>query len=175
MGGPSRIVGDVGTGSGSEAGSNTPAGEDRQPEAARVEMRELAREECLCLLAAHHFGRMAVSMGTGPPLIRPVNYLFDERSQSVVFRTAPGSKFHALIHSADAVFEIDGIDERMQMGWSVIIRGVVEEVTNPSELRRLDALGFESWAPGPKPHWFRIAAWTVSGRRIETTGASTAG
>ena len=138
---------------------------DRGSAARATEMLELSREECLRLLACHHFGRLAVNMGDGP-VIRPVNYLFDERSQSVVFRTAPGSKFHALLHSANAAFEIDGIDESSRTGWSVIIRGVTDEVTNPSEVWRLDRLGLEPWAPGPKRHWMHIRAWTVAGRRI---------
>jgi hypothetical protein len=49
--------------------------------------------------------------GEGPRAIRPVNYVFDERSQSVVFRTALGSKFYALLSAAHAAFEVDGIDE----------------------------------------------------------------
>jgi hypothetical protein len=105
-------------------------------------------------------------MGEGAPVIRPVNYVFDEPSQSVMFRTALGSKFHALLRSADAAFEIDGIDETSRTGWSVIVRGVTDEVTDPSEVRRLDGLGLEPWAPGPKAHWVHIRAWTVSGRRI---------
>ena len=131
-----------------------------------TEMVELSREECLELLAANNFGRLAVNAGVGPPIVRPVNYAFDRPSQSVVFRTAPGSKLHALLRSVDAAFEIDGVDERTRTGWSVIIRGTTEEVTNPSELRRLDALGLDAWAPGEKPHWVQIRAWTVSGRRI---------
>ncbi len=129
-------------------------------------MFELSRNECLRLLAAHRFGRLAVNMGDGPPMIRPVNYVFDERSQSVVFRTAPGSKFHVLLRAASAAFEIDGIDEAARTGWSVVIRGVTDEVTDPSEIGRLDRLGLEPWAPGPKRHWMQIRAWTVSGRRI---------
>jgi uncharacterized protein len=133
---------------------------------ASSELVELSRDDCLRLLAAHHFGRFAVNMGEGPPVIRPVNYLFDTRSQSVVFRTAPGSKFHALLRSANAAFEIDGVDEESRTGWSVIIRGVTDEIINPSEIQRLDGLGVEPWAPGPKRHWMHIRAWTVSGRRI---------
>ncbi len=129
-------------------------------------MLELSREECLRLLASHSFGRLAVNMGDGPPVIRPVNYLFDKSSQSVVFRTAPGSKFHALLRSADAAFEIDGIDEISRTGWSVIIRGVTDELTDSNHIRRLDRLGLEPWAPGRKRHWTQIRAWTVSGRRI---------
>lgn len=105
-------------------------------------------------------------MGERTPVIRPVNYLFDERSQAVVFRTAPGTKFHALLRSANAAFEIDGIDEASRTGWSVIVRGVTDEVTDRSEIQRLDGLRLESWAPGPKEHWMHIRAWTVSGRRI---------
>jgi nitroimidazol reductase NimA-like FMN-containing flavoprotein (pyridoxamine 5'-phosphate oxidase superfamily) len=125
---------------------------------------ELDRDECLQLLASHRFGRLAVAMDA--PVIRPVNYLFDERSQSVAFRTADGSKFQALLRSANAAFEIDGIDEGSRTGWSVIIAGVAEEVTNPTDVRRLDRSGLETWMPEGKARWMRIRAWTVSGRRI---------
>jgi hypothetical protein len=128
-------------------------------------MLELSREECLELLAAHRFGRLAVVMN-GAPVIRPVNYVFDQASQSVVFRTARGSKFHALLHAAKASFEIDGIDEAARTGWSVVIQGVTAEVTVPNDIGRFDRLGLQPWAPGPKPHWVHIRASTLSGRRI---------
>lgn len=133
---------------------------------------ELSREECLRLLAAHRFGRLVVTFGDDLPVIRPVTYRFDEHSQSVVFRTASGAKFHALLESANAAFEIDGIDESSRTGWSVIVRGVTDEVTNAGEVQRLDRLGLEPWAPGPKRHWIRIRAWTVAGRRIVLGDAS---
>jgi nitroimidazol reductase NimA-like FMN-containing flavoprotein (pyridoxamine 5'-phosphate oxidase superfamily) len=129
-------------------------------------MLELSRAECLQLLAGERFGRLAVNVGPGAPVIRPVNYVFDERSQAVVFRTAPGSKFHALVRACQAAFEIDGIEPGSRTGWSVIVRGVTEEVSDPREIDHLDRLGLEPWAPGPKRHWMHIRAWTVSGRRI---------
>ncbi len=131
-----------------------------------IEMLELPREECLRLLASHSFGRLAVSMGERAPVLRPVNYLFDDASQSVVFRTAVGSGFHALLRSVEGTFEIDGVEEHARTGWSVIMSGVAEEVTNPNEVSRLDGLDLDSWAPGPKAHWMRIRASNVSGRRI---------
>jgi uncharacterized protein len=131
-----------------------------------TETVELSREECLRLLKTQSFGRLAVNLGDGPPVIRPVNYIFDEASQSVVFRTAHGSKFHALLKAAQAAFEVDLVEGGSRTGWSVIIQGVTDEVTNPSEIRRLDRLGLEPWAPGRKAHWVHIRAWTVSGRRI---------
>lgn len=124
----------------------------------------LSRGDCLRLLASHRFGRLAVAMDV--PVIRPVNYLFDEPSQSVVFRTSDGSKFQALLGEAQAAFEIDGIDPGTRTGWSVIVAGVAEKVTNPLEIRRLEALGLEDWTPTRKQHWMRIRVRTVSGRRI---------
>jgi len=132
------------------------------------EMVTLSRDECLRLLASQTFGRLAVAMDT--PVIRPINYVFDEPSQSVVFRTADGSKLHALLLAGNAAFEIDGIDPGSETGWSVIIVGMTEEITSLSEIRRLNRLGVKPWTPGRKPHWMRIRAWTVSGRRIVVSG-----
>jgi len=134
-------------------------------------MLELDRPECLRLLAATGVGRIVVSVTEWDhPVIRPVNYVFDESSQSVLIRSALGSKLHALVRSAKAAFEIDGTGPEGRVGWSVIIVGVSEEIKNPSELRRIEELGLEPWAPGHKGHWIRIRANTVSGRRIALVG-----
>jgi nitroimidazol reductase NimA-like FMN-containing flavoprotein (pyridoxamine 5'-phosphate oxidase superfamily) len=132
-------------------------------------MVDLDRSECLRLLAATEIGRVAVSVTDWPqPMIRPVSYIFDEASQSVLIRSAPGSKLHALLRSSKAAFEIDGTDPARRIGWSVIILGVSEEITNPAELGRIGALGLDPWAPGHKGHWIRIRANTISGRRIRS-------
>ena len=139
-----------------------------------TEMLELARPECLRLLAATGIGRIAVSVTEWDhPVIRPVNYVFDESSQSVLIRSAIGSKLHALLRSAMAAFEIDGIDTARHVGWSVIIVGVAEEITNAAEVRRIERLGLEPWPPGRKGHWIRIRTNTVSGRRVALATDST--
>jgi len=131
------------------------------------EMLELDRTECLRLLAAGTVGRVAVSQPHRPqPVIRPVNYAFDDASQSVVIRSGSGSKLFALLCAVRVVFEIDGTDPASRLGWSVIIEGLAEEITHPAELRRIEALRLEPWAPGHKGHWIRIRASRVSGRRI---------
>jgi uncharacterized protein len=151
-----------------QASGTTAGPPQRAPSAGpRTEMLELDRPECLQLLASNRIGRVVVS-GTewDTPVIRPVNYVFDESSKSVLIRSDLGSKLHALLHSAKAAFEIDGTDPAGHVGWSVIIVGVSEEITNPGELRRLESLGLEPWAPGDKGHWIRIRSNTVSGRSI---------
>jgi nitroimidazol reductase NimA-like FMN-containing flavoprotein (pyridoxamine 5'-phosphate oxidase superfamily) len=132
---------------------------------------ELDRIECLRLLASSHFGRVAVVLGEGPPVIRPLNYVFDERSQCVAFRTTRGSKLYGLLHSSKATFEIDSIDPATRTGWSVVVVGVTEEVIDPAEVRRLETLGLDVWAAGHRSHWVRIRAWTVTGRRIAVTSS----
>jgi uncharacterized protein len=145
------------------------AAESEQPSLRATEMLQLSRPECLRLLAATGIGRVVVNVpGWDHPLIRPVNYVFDESSQCVLLRSALGSKLYALLRSARAAFEIDGINRARGGGWSVIITGVCEEITDTGELRRVAALGLEPWAPGPKGHWIRIRANVVSGRRIVT-------
>jgi uncharacterized protein len=135
-------------------------------------LAEIPRDECLRLLAETRFGRVAVDVGGEVPAIRPVNYAFDAPSQSVVFRTGVGSKLHHLVRSSRAAFEIDGINEPTRSGWSVIVSGVAEELTNDAEVARLEGLGIEAWAPAGKTRWVRIRAFTVTGRRIGGLPAS---
>jgi nitroimidazol reductase NimA-like FMN-containing flavoprotein (pyridoxamine 5'-phosphate oxidase superfamily) len=144
----------------------TPSTNSPQEAAGAIEMLDLSRDECLSLLAGQRIGRVVVVLPNGKPLIRPVNYAFDDSTKSVVIRTGLGSKFHALLTAAEAEFEIDGIDESTRTGWSVIISGVTEEVTGELERERLNALGIDPWGPGSKTHWVRIKARVVSGRRI---------
>ena len=131
-----------------------------------VDLVELDRDECLRLLKATRLGRLAVNVPGWPPVIRPVNYAFDESSNSVVFRSGRGSKFTALVLSGHAAFEIDGIEQDARTGWSVVVVGPAEEITAGPEIRRLEQMQLDTWAPGNKPHWIRIRTTVVSGRRI---------
>lgn len=149
-----------------------PRGSDSSSHAT-AELREIDRTECLQLLAQTRFGRIAVRMSDGTPAIRPVNYAFDEHSQSVVFRTGEGSKFHGMLRAGNAAFEIDGFDPESRIGWSVIISGVTEEVTGAGEVERLMALDVTPWAPAGKPFFVRLRAFTVTGRRLVRADDST--
>jgi nitroimidazol reductase NimA-like FMN-containing flavoprotein (pyridoxamine 5'-phosphate oxidase superfamily) len=132
-----------------------------------VGVLDLERDACLELLASATLGRLAVTLPNGQPVIRPVNYVFDRPSQSIVFRTGAGSKFHALVRSKRAAFEVDGIDAAERTGWSVIVQGVTEEITDRAELERLRTAPLETWVPDDKPHWFRLRAFTVTGRQVQ--------
>ena len=134
---------------------------------AGFELAQLEHDECLRLLARESLGRVAVNLPGSPPVIRPVNYFFDEPSMSVAFRCASGSKLHALTHAEQAAFEVDGEDVEAGTGWSVIVIGPVDAIVGASDLSRLNKAPLRSWLDGAHaPRWLRIRATAVSGRRI---------
>ena len=135
----------------------------------RQRLAVLDREECIRLLGSTKLGRIAVlpPNWSGAPVIRPVWYAFDPSSQSIVFRSAQGSKSTALLLSNAATFEIDGLEPTGDSGWSVIVEGPIEPIDSPTEIRRLERLGLRTpVALEEIPHWIRIRATAVTGRRI---------
>ena len=127
----------------------------------------LDRDECLRLLGTVTLGRVVVPVGPrSRPVIRPVSFAFDQPSHSVVFRSLPGSKLYALLHSSWAAFEADAVDPVSRVGWSVVVEGSVEPVRDPMELRRLERLGLAGWLSAADARGMRVRARTVTGRRL---------
>lgn len=136
------------------------------PYGRRMPALPIERDRCLELLAGARLGRIVVT-GRGPvPVVRPVNFVFDPRTRSVVFRAVAGSKLGALLRAAQAAFEVDEFNAERRTGWSVIVSGVCEPVRGKAEVQRLTALGLDSWHAGEADEWIRIHARTVSGREI---------
>jgi nitroimidazol reductase NimA-like FMN-containing flavoprotein (pyridoxamine 5'-phosphate oxidase superfamily) len=130
---------------------------------------ELSVGECLELLGAHSFGRLAVIVD-GHPIVFPINYALE--GDAVVFRTAPGTKLSGAA-LGQVCFEIDDVDEATQTGWSVIVQGVGNEITSTLDERseRLRALEIQPWVPGERAHWVGILAQSVTGRRLRARQA----
>jgi uncharacterized protein len=132
---------------------------------ARTGLEQLSRDECVALLQREEFGRLVVVEGDRA-LVFPVNYATD--GDAVVFRTADGIKLSSARHHR-VTFEVDHTDRTTRSGWSVVIQGVAQEVTQfeASEvLERLDELLIDPWAPGEKPHVIRIVPLQITGRRV---------
>lgn len=123
----------------------------------------LDADECLSLLDQHHLGRVAFLEGA-LPIILPVNYALVDGL--VVFRTDAGSKLEVALRRQPVAFEVDGIDDVNRTGWSVLVRGPAELISDADELTRLRRLPLVAWAPVAKPHYIRIGSAGVTGRRI---------
>ena len=122
-------------------------------------------DECYALLAGHEVGRIGLVVGR-QPLVLPVNYGMDGRT--IIVRTHPGTTLSAARH-ADVAFEVDDIDRAHRSGWSVLVRGLAEEVDSAHRsdlVARTHAVGVQPWAPGEHGNWLRITPQAVSGRRI---------
>jgi uncharacterized protein len=135
------------------------------PHADPPALQDLTDDECYELLAAQQIGRLGVN-AEHYPLIFPVNYGLDRHA--IVIRTHEGTKLSAADH-ANVTFEVDHIDPISRSGWSVLVRGLAEEVTAAHRdelIERTHATGVEPWAPGEHGHWLRIIPHDVSGRRI---------
>jgi nitroimidazol reductase NimA-like FMN-containing flavoprotein (pyridoxamine 5'-phosphate oxidase superfamily) len=127
----------------------------------RTRLEVLSEAVCKRLLRMHHLGRLGV-ITEGRPLVLPVNYAFD--GDHVFFRTDAGTKLHAAIGHPVA-FEIDGVDNVWHSGWSVVVAGRADVVSD-DEQDDLSVLPLGPWCPGPKRTWVRVTPDEISGRRI---------
>ncbi|SRR5579871_2795850 len=131
---------------------------------ASLTLHELSRAECLDLLATVPVGRVGVSIGALPAVL-PVNFCVTEHA--VIFRSKAGAKLNAATTGTVVAFEADHYDESGKFGWSVLVQGMAEEVTDPDALAAMGGLPLESWAfNGAADHVIAVELAMVTGRRI---------
>jgi uncharacterized protein len=134
-------------------------------------LRVLGLEECLDRLRDAPIGRLAF-IHDGGPIVLPVNHGMDD--MGIVFRTTWGSKLLSVEHGGPVAFEVDGIDERRQTGWSVVATGTASIVYENVDTDRLERLDLRSWArPDEDALWVKILAEDISGREIERVSTAT--
>ncbi|MCD7442285.1 pyridoxamine 5'-phosphate oxidase family protein [Streptomyces lincolnensis] len=120
-------------------------------------------EECRRRLSTHGVGRLAALTSEGQTVL-PVNYSVVDGA--IVFRTAPHSLL-AQVLGARVAFEVDHIDDTFSKGWSVLVRGPAQQVTDPAAVRRLAAHAYSSpWAGGRRDLWVRVEPDDITGRLI---------
>jgi len=119
--------------------------------------------ESLGLLAEQRVGRVAVTIGAVPAVF-PVNFALLDGT--IVFRTAAGTKLDAATRNSVVAFEVDEVDPVYHEGWSVLVVGVADELTDPATLRQALELPLAAWAPGSRDHIVCVRPEFVSGRRI---------
>lgn len=134
-------------------------GVEQQP---RV-IEALGVDECLTLLHAERFGRIAYASDDRVEIL-PVNGAFVEGA--VVFRTEYGDRLDELARGLPAAYEIDDVDAERGTGWSVVVHGRTEEVWSPEEVEHLHGLVSQPLAPGRRDHLVRLLPSSITGRRI---------
>jgi len=121
----------------------------------------LSTEECWELIRAKEFGRLGFHLAEQVH-IAPVNYAVDE--DTLLFRTAEGSKLLAVVMNPDVAFEVDDYTE--ESAWSVIVRGTARKLDEDEE-HRAENVPLRPWVPTLKYNVVEIAPTEISGRRFD--------
>jgi nitroimidazol reductase NimA-like FMN-containing flavoprotein (pyridoxamine 5'-phosphate oxidase superfamily) len=124
-------------------------------------VHEMTTEECWDLIGAQEFGRMAFHLAEQVH-ITPINYAVD--GETLLFRTAEGSKLLAVVMNPDIAFEIDDYSE--DTAWSVIIRGTARQLDELEE-HRAENVPLRPWVPTIKYNVVEITPTEISGRRFD--------
>lgn len=127
---------------------------------------EIPRHECWALLRDAVVGRLATAID-GHPEIFPVNHVVDHGT--IVIRTAAGTKLESAAGHPVA-FEVDGYDTGAGAAWSVVVKGRAAEVAQLHDVLEALSLPLFPWHGSAKPHFLRVSADEVTGRRFAVSG-----
>ena len=128
------------------------------------ENEELSEAQCWSLLGGQTTGRIAF-LQDGRLQVFPVNYVV--HGQSVYFRTSEDSGLALLPGDLNASFQVDSHDGDAMAGWSVLVSGRANAVSDESLLTTL--WGMRTPAPyggGARNLFVGIDPMLVTGRRV---------
>ena len=123
---------------------------------------KLNEAECWQRLGTQVVGRIVAHVGDIFDIF-PVNYVVDD--QSIVLRTAEGTKLAEMMIGGEVLFEADEHDGFE--AWSVVIRGRARMIEKEAEIAQAEALPLKPMVPTLKRNFVRIEADSISGRRFE--------
>lgn len=133
----------------------TPGNDDIAP------VTVLSEEQCWALISGVALGRLVTNMD-GAQEIFPVNFVVQR--QTVLFRTAEGTKLFGTIMNDQVLFEAD--DHTVAGGWSVVIRGTARVLFGADEIHEADRAGLYPWIATQKLRFVRITPAQITGRRF---------
>ncbi len=119
----------------------------------------LSEHECWDRLQTQQLGRLVTHVGEVLDVF-PVNYVVDD--ETIVFRTAEGSKLFELTVNDEVLFEVD--DHSGTNAWSVVVRGHAHRLATSAEVQAADGLPLRPWIPTLKYNYVRVAPTSLTGR-----------
>jgi len=122
----------------------------------------LSETESWKLLAGAELGRLITDVG-GQPDVFPVNFV--TLHQTILFRTAEGTKLSSVVLNQDVVFEADHHDSAE--AWSVIVKGRANVLDTRAEIEEAEHAQLRPWIPTLKLRYVRVVPREISGRRFK--------
>jgi uncharacterized protein len=129
-------------------------------------LERLSAADCRRLLPAAPVGRLAVPTPNFPTL-DPVSFGLVEGELVVAVR--PGSAGDAVAAGTVVAFEADALDRAMRQGWSVVVKGPVEDL-DPDVADVVRPL-LAPWAVGPTDRLLLIRSERITGQQIVSGAA----
>lgn len=125
-------------------------------------LETLTATQSLRLLARAQIGRAVFTVGALPAVV-PVTFAVD--GDGVVIRTGADTRLAGSADGQVMAFEVDELDTVNRTGWSVVVTGVAEIVTDADERAQADT-SVLAWTPGDRDVFIRLPFGMVTGRRI---------
>lgn len=122
----------------------------------------LDREQCTRLLSETSLGRISLTI-SALPVIRTVRYGL--AGGQIVFRAAPRSRLRAAAAGSVVAFQADCGGEADGIGWSVMVQGRCQEVTDRERIRNLQGLPLPAWS-ADQDAFLSVSLTEVSGEAI---------
>ena len=119
------------------------------------------------LLGSVPVGRVVFTLGALPAVV-PVTFAVQDHA--IVIRTSADTRLAAAADGGVLAFETDDVDPVTRTGWSVVVTGVAEVVTDHARQAAIRSV-VEPFAPGSHEVYVRLPLTIVTGRRVEVTRA----
>lgn len=128
-----------------------------------LRVKSLSRDDCIGLLAPGGLGRVAVSSGALPAVY---SVFFSLVGGYIVLRLAATWVLCKEADQAVVAFNADYTDKEGRSGWSVMVQGLGEQVTDLELEASLRSIPLRAWGePSEDDVFVRIALNKVSGTR----------
>ena len=126
----------------------------------RAGLEVLSVDECLRLLAASEWGRVAITVGALPAIL-PVRFVIAQ--DQILFRAGQDTALSAATRNAVVAFQADG--QQHDAGhWSVLATGLARHLDEEPAPR--DDLVLPGWSTVGGDHLVAIAPEVITGRRV---------
>ena len=128
-------------------------------------MEKLSTRDAVALLASTGVGRVVFTVAALPAVV-PITFVVHR--DAVVMRTGAGTRLASAADGGVLAFESDDVDPVARTGWSVVVIGIAEVVSDPVQRAVIHRL-VKPFAPGENDVAVRLPLSVVTGRRV--TGA----
>ena len=124
---------------------------------------ELDRAEAIELLTSKKVGRLGFLSEDGPQIL-PLNYVVID--EHVIIRTVAYGVVARGALDQRVAFEVDDVDDFLEAGWSVLVVGPAQLLSDAQLEQLRHGPAPQPWAEGPRSMFMSVRCHQVNGRRL---------